>query len=137
MTAADFAGVTPALSSTATDGPAHGPPDIELDAEHLHRPSRSCSSTRGTTRHITCSVADSAGTVTVPTALLGKFTSGEAGLITLTRTNVTKSTDGNVTVNLVSTVTTGGHGEVPVAAAPRHPSPLADASGPGVKPPVA
>lgn len=105
VTAADLVGVTPALT------PA---PTVPITADFKVSWTASTSTgvevvlSTGKSGSITCAVADSAGTVTVPTALLSKFTSGEAGLITLSRTNVTKSVDGNVTVNLVSTVTAAG-----------------------------
>jgi hypothetical protein len=57
---------------------------------------------------ITCSADDSAGTVTVPTALLSKLTSGDSGLITITRQSQNTVTGPNATVGLTGTATADG-----------------------------
>ena len=107
VTVTDFAGLVPALSlKTATTVPLADPLVISWTA-----------STATTVRllmiaaksgAISCSVADSAGTLTVPTALLSKLTTNDTGLISLTRQLVTPATVTNATVQLVSTSTTTG-----------------------------
>jgi len=111
VTVPDFAGLTPMLSFTspttvplATDFAVKWTPgtgtDVRLFVDAL----------KGTTQEgaITCDAADSAGTVSVPAALLAKFATGDTGLITLTRSNVSTATDANTTVDLLSTTSTGG-----------------------------
>ncbi len=56
---------------------------------------------------ITCQGSDS-GSVAVPTALLSKFTSGDTGLLTVTRQNATKVTGPNATVELIGTTSASG-----------------------------
>jgi hypothetical protein len=111
VTVQDFAGVTPALSFTtaatvplATDFVVTWTPgtgtDVRLFVDAL----------KGTAQEgaITCDAADSAGTVTVPAALLAKLATGDTGVITLTRSNLSTGTDANTTVDLLSTTSTGG-----------------------------
>jgi hypothetical protein len=65
---------------------------------------------KGTTEDgsVSCSVDDSAGTVSFPTALLSKLTTGDTGIITLTRTSLTTATGNNATVQLASTTSSTG-----------------------------
>jgi hypothetical protein len=110
VTAADLEGVTPTLSTTATTVPITADLTVSWTAStatSMEVLIDAIKTNKGDGT-ITCLVADSAGTVSVPSALLGKLTTGDTGLISLTRTNLTKSTDGNVTVNLTSTVTAAG-----------------------------
>ena len=111
VTVQDFAGVTPALSYTT-------PATVPITADFAVKWTPGSASTvrlfvdavKGTAQvgSIACDVADSAGSATVPAALLSKLTTGDGGVITLTRATVTPATDGNATVDLLSTVTTGG-----------------------------
>ncbi|HEY6464175.1 MAG TPA: hypothetical protein VIY73_28605, partial [Polyangiaceae bacterium] len=112
MTAVDdFAGLVPALSyKTATTVAIAS--DLKISwtagngtAVHVLVDAVKSTTSAGT---ITCSATDSAGTVTVPAALLGKFTTGDTGVITMTRSSVTQVTGPNATVSLISTSSTGG-----------------------------
>jgi hypothetical protein len=105
VTVEDFAGVT-----TAATVPITADLVVKWTAGTATTVRLFVDALKGTTQEgsITCDVADSVGTVTVPKALLGKFATGDAGIITLTRTNVTPATDPNATVDLLSTTTTGG-----------------------------
>jgi hypothetical protein len=107
----DFAGLTPALSyKTATTVPIASDLTISWTAGNGTTVHVLIDAVKGTTNEgtISCSAADSAHTVTVPSALLGKFASGDTGLITLNRSSVTQVTGPNATVSLISTSTTGG-----------------------------
>ena len=111
VTVQDFAGVTPALSyTTATTVPITADLVVKWTAGTGTDVRLFIDALKGTTQEgsITCDEADSAGTVTVPTALLSKLATGDAGIITLTRSNLVSATDSNATVDLISTTTTGG-----------------------------
>jgi hypothetical protein len=57
---------------------------------------------------ISCSVQDSAGTVTLPATLLGNFTPGHMARLIATRLSVVHPNDSNTQVNLVAGVEVGG-----------------------------
>ncbi len=113
-TGADFAGVTPALSYTTpiviprnadftvTWTPGSGD-TVELQL----------SATNGTADDgsIDCTVPDSDGTITVPSALLGNFTANDKGSALLVRSWANTATGANVTVYL-SAVSPGPGGSV-------------------------
>ncbi|HEY3821159.1 MAG TPA: hypothetical protein VGL81_28535 [Polyangiaceae bacterium] len=111
VTVADFAGLTPALSYTAAT-------TVPLDADFVVKWTPGTGTgvhlfvdaLKGTAQEgaITCDASDSAGTVTVPMALLSKLATGDTGVVTLTRSNLATASDDNTTVDLLSTTTTGG-----------------------------
>jgi len=111
VTVADFAGVTPALSyTTATTVPLTADLDVKWTPGTGTDVRLFVDALKGTAQQgaITCDAADSAGTVSVPMALLSKLATGDTGVITLTRSNLTTATDANTTVDLLSTTSTGG-----------------------------
>ncbi len=57
---------------------------------------------------ISCSVSDSAGTVTVPSALLTNFTGGASASVIAVRYAGTNATDSNATVHVLVQVEVGG-----------------------------
>jgi hypothetical protein len=61
---------------------------------------------------ITCQVMDSAGTLTVPRALLGMMTTGDNLTIALDRLTTNKVTTGNVTVRVDAFAETAGAGKL-------------------------
>ncbi len=110
-TVADFAGVTPALSlTTATTVPLASAFTLSWTPGTGTNVRLIVGAFEKTTGEgsITCDAADTAGTVTVPTALLSKFASGDTGVLTLTRSNVVAATDANTTIDLISTTSTAG-----------------------------
>jgi hypothetical protein len=102
----DFAGVTPALSlTTATTVPLSADLVIAWTAGNGTNVTTVLALKSGS---ITCQVSDSAGTVSVPSALLGKLTTAQEGLLTLSRATSTTVTGSNATVTLIGTsVSTG------------------------------
>jgi hypothetical protein len=106
----DFAGVTPALSTTAVTVPIASNLTISWTAGNGTNVHVLIAAAKGTAGDgtITCTVADSAGTVSVPSALLGKLTTGDNGLISLTRTTVTTVSGPNASVGLGATSSTSG-----------------------------
>lgn len=105
-TAADFAGLSPTLSyTTATTVTASAGMTISWTPGTGTTVGVLVDAKGGA---ITCSVDDSAGTVTVPAQLLQNYASGTEGIVSVTRTNLVKSTESNATVSFVSTNTTGG-----------------------------
>jgi hypothetical protein len=63
---------------------------------------------KGGVGEISCSVPDSAGTVTLPAALLGNFTVGHMATAIATRLSGASPNDSNAQVNLVASVEVGG-----------------------------
>ncbi|MGH7294841.1 MAG: hypothetical protein ACRELB_07910, partial [Polyangiaceae bacterium] len=81
QTVSDFAGVTPALSTTAVTVPIASNLAISWTAgngTNVHVLIQAFKGTAGD-GSITCTVADSAAAVSVPSALLGKLTTGDNG----------------------------------------------------------
>jgi hypothetical protein len=111
VTVVDFAGLSPALSlTTATTVPLASAFTLSWTPGTGTNVRLIVGAFDKTTEEgsITCDAADSAGTVTVPTALLSKFATGDTGVLTLTRSNVTTATDLNTTIDLISTTSTAG-----------------------------
>jgi hypothetical protein len=111
VTVVDLAGVTPALSlKTATDIPLASPLVVSWTAGTATTVRVTLIAAKGTAGDgvISCSVDDSAGTVTVPTALLSKLTTGDTGVLSLVRQEVNTATGNNVTVQLLSSTTATG-----------------------------
>jgi hypothetical protein len=107
----DIAGVTPALSlTTEATVPIASNLDVTWTAGNATSMVVLLTAVKGKAGDgsILCDVADSAGTVSVPTALLSKLTTGDVGTITLTRSTVTTVTGSNATVELVGTATASG-----------------------------
>jgi hypothetical protein len=105
----DFAGVVPALSSTAAPIPITADLAVSWTAGNGTNVTISLAAFKGKAGDglITCSVSDT-GSTTVPLALLSKLTTGDTGLMSLVRTSLTKVTGPNATVGLIGTTTTGG-----------------------------
>jgi hypothetical protein len=99
-TADDFAGVTPAPSTTATPVPLSSDFAISWTAGNGTNVTALLAVKSGT---ITCQVSDSAGTVSVPSALRGKLTTMQEGVLTLSRSVSTKVSGSNATVTLFGT----------------------------------
>lgn len=107
----DFAGVTPALSYTT-------PSTVPIKSDFVVTWTAGNGSTvrlfvdalKGTAQQgaITCDAPDSAGSVTVPAALLGHLATGDTGVATLTRGTTSTVKGGNAQVSILSSVTTGG-----------------------------
>lgn len=111
VTVVDLAGVTPVLSlKTATTVPITSPLVVSWTPGTATTVRVTLIAAKGTVEDgsISCSVNDSAGTVTVPTAFLSKLTTGDTGVISLTRQAVSQATGNNVSVQLVSASTTTG-----------------------------
>jgi hypothetical protein len=109
-TATEFAGVTPALGSTAATIPIASNLTISWTPGNGQGVSVFLAAVKGTKDDgaITCAVADSAGTISVPSALLGKFTTGDTGLVSLHRTTASQVSAPNATVEMIGGTTTGG-----------------------------
>jgi len=101
----DFAGVMPALSTTATNVPLSANLAISWTAGNGTNVTTLLAVKSGT---ITCQVSDSAGAVSVPSALLGKLTTGQEGVLTLSRSTSSTVTGPNATVTLIGTTSSGG-----------------------------
>ncbi len=101
----DLAGVMPALSTTAHPVPLGSDLAISWTVGNGTNVTTLLAVKSGT---ITCQVSDSAGTVSVPSALLGKLTTGQEGVLTLSRSTSTKVTGPNATVTLIGTTSSGG-----------------------------
>jgi hypothetical protein len=111
VTAVALAGVTPALSlQTATTVPLADPYVVSWTPGTATTVRVTLIVAKGMTEDgsISCSVDDSAGTVSFPTALLSKLTTGDTGIISLTRTSLTTTTGSNATVQLASTTSSTG-----------------------------
>ncbi len=111
VTVVDLAGVTPVLSlKTATSVPLASPLVVSWTAGTATTVRVTLLAAKGTAGDglISCSVDDSAGTVTVPTALLSKFATGDTGALSLTRQSTNTATGANVTVQLLSSTTSTG-----------------------------
>jgi hypothetical protein len=111
VTVVDLAGVTPALSlKTATTVPLASPLVVSWTAGTATTVRVTLIAAKGTAGDgiISCSVDDSAGTVTVPTALLSKLATGDTGVLSLTRQEVNTATGNNVTVQLLSSTSATG-----------------------------
>jgi hypothetical protein len=111
VTVVDLAGITPALSlTTATNVPLATPLVVSWTAGTATTVRVTLLAAKGTAGDglISCSVNDSAGTVTVPTALLSKLTTGDNGVLSLTRQSVNMATGANVSVQLLSSTTSAG-----------------------------
>ncbi len=101
----DFAGVTPTLSTTATTVPLASDLTISWTVGNGANVTTLLAVKSGT---ITCQVNDSAGTVSVPATLLGKLTTAQEGVLTLSRSGSTKVTGPNASVTLIGTTSSGG-----------------------------
>lgn len=111
VTVVDLAGITPALSlKTATNVPLATALVVSWTAGTATTVRVTLLAAKGTAGDglISCSVDDSAGTVTVPTALLSKLTTGDNGVLSLTRQSVNMATGANVSVQLLSSTTATG-----------------------------
>lgn len=102
----EFSGVTPTLSLTAAATvPLSSDLAISWTAANGTNVTAVLVVKSGT---ITCQVADSAGTVSMPSALLGKLTTAQEGLLTLSRSKSTTVTGTNATVTLIGTTSSSG-----------------------------
>ena len=101
----DFAGVTPALSTTATTVPRSTNLAISWTAANGTNITAVLAVKSGT---ITCQVSDSAGAISMPSALLGMLTTAQEGVLTLSRSASTTVTGPNATVTLIGTTSTAG-----------------------------
>ena len=111
VTVVALAGVTPALSlQTATTVPLADPYVVSWTPGTATTVRVTLIAAKGTAEDgsISCSVDDSAGTVSFPTALLSKLTTGDTGIVSLTRTSLNTATGSNVTVQLASTTSSTG-----------------------------
>jgi hypothetical protein len=111
VTVVDLAGVTPTLSlKTATTVPLAAPFVVSWTPGTATSVRVTLIAAKGTAEDgsISCSVDDSAGTVSFPMALLSKITTGDTGVLSLTRQSVNQATGNNVSVQLVSTTATTG-----------------------------
>ncbi len=105
VTMQDFSGVTPALSSTATNVPIASDFVVKWTPGNGTTVRLIVAAKPGT---FTCDASDSAGTVTVPAALLSHLAAGDTGIATLIRGAATPVSDGNATVDLLASVTMSG-----------------------------
>jgi hypothetical protein len=105
----DFAGVTPTLSTTATTISLGGDLAVSWTAGNGTTVAVTLIAFKGKAGDglITCQVSDT-GSTSVPGALLAKFTTGDTGAMSINRTNVTKITGPNASVELVGTTTSSG-----------------------------
>jgi hypothetical protein len=110
MTASEFAGVTPVLSTTATTIPIASNLTVSWTQGNGSGVTVFLAALKGTKDDgaITCAAPDSAGTISVPSALLGKFTTGDTGLMTLRRTTTTQVNAPNATVEMIGGTSAGG-----------------------------
>ena len=110
-TATELTGVTPALSyTTPATVPIASNLAVSWTAGNGINVRVLLAAAKGTAADgsITCVVPDSAGTVSVPSALLGKFATGDTGLISLTRTSSNQVSGANATVLMAATTSVGG-----------------------------
>ncbi len=101
-------GLVPALSATAVSIPRGR--DLAVSWTASGDTQLSFAISDSLVGAVTCTVADSAGTLTVPAALLGHFGAGDTGAIVVTRQNAANPplSASNATVNFVATFTKFG-----------------------------
>jgi hypothetical protein len=109
-----LAGLAPALSFTsaisiplASNWSIAWTPDT-ASGENVILSISAITSAEASAGDITCTVPDSAGTVSVPSALLGNFATGEKATVILTRYAGANATDANAVVHVLVNVEAGG-----------------------------